>query len=218
MPGRAIPLVNDGYYHVFNRGSDRRDIFLQYRDYKRFKQTFSYYRFGGRKPKFSNYTKAKLLGKDVQLGEKQVEIIAYCLMPNHFHFLLKQLTDRGISGFLGQISNSYTRYFSTKYTRVGPLLQGRFKAVSVDTDEQLMHVSRYIHLNPYVSPSGIIKVGVDYLWSSYSEYLSGVGSLCSMGDVLSFFGTPDNYRKFVEEQVSYGTSLEIIKHKSIEDI
>lgn len=218
MPGRLEPLVTGNYYHIFNRGSDSRNVFLQNRDYKRFKQALIYYRFAGPKPKFSNLTKALLLGAPIAFGEKRVDILAYCLMPNHFHFLVKQLVDGGISSFLSQLSNSYTRYFSTKYIRSGPIFQGRFKAVCIDTDEQLLHVSRYIHINPYVSPAGIINVGDNYEWSSYSEYLSGVENFCSLKGVMGFFKSSVDYKKFVEDQITYGMSLELIKHKLIEDI
>ena len=129
MPGRITPLVNDEFYHIYNRGSEKRTIFQQPRDYKRFQQTFYYYQFPGPKLRFSNFAKEELFKTSFNNG--MVEVICYCLMPNHFHFLIKQLKDNGISIFMSQLSNSYTKYFNTKYKRVGPLLQGAFKAVLV---------------------------------------------------------------------------------------
>lgn len=82
---------------------------------------------------------------------QHLEIISYCLMPNHFHLLVKQVIDHGIVKCLNNFSNSYTRYFNIRHDRVGPLFQGRFKAVRIETDEQLLQVSRYIHLNPVAS-------------------------------------------------------------------
>lgn len=215
MPGRKIPLVIGEYYHIFNRGSEKRTIFTQPRDYKRFSKTFFYYQFVGPKPSFSKFAKSDLSSFKPDPEKKLVEILCYCLMPNHFHFLVKQLKDNGISIFLSQISNSYTKYFNTKYTRVGALLQGVFKSVRIETDEQLVHVSRYIHLNPVVS--GFVKLPEDYEWSSYHEYISGVGIVCSINHVLDFFSSSKKYQEFVEAQIDYGTTLEIIKHQVLDD-
>ncbi len=215
MPGRIVPLVNGEFYHIFNRGNDKRDIFLQSRDYSRFQKTFYYYQFLGPKPKFSNITKSKLETLKPLKNNRFVEIICYCLMPNHFHFLVKQLVDGGIAKFLSQISNSYTKYFNIKYNHIGALLQGTFKSVRVETDEQFIHLSRYIHLNPIVS--GIVKHLDTYKWSSYLEYISGNCFYSVSKEVINLFSTKEKYKEFVEAQIDYGTTLEIIKHSIIED-
>ena len=98
-----------------------------------------------------------------------VDIGAYCLMPNHFHILLQQLQDNGISTFVRKLLNSYTRYFNTKNERIGPLFQGQFKAVRVESDEQLLHLTRYIHLNPLVGY--VVKDLRNFEWSSYLDYI-----------------------------------------------
>lgn len=116
---------------------------------------------------------------------------------------------------MSQLSNSYTKYFNTKYKRVGPLLQGAFKAVHIETDEQLVHVSRYIHLNPIVS--GLIKNLDDYQWSSYLGYTQPEPTFCSTTEVLSFFPTKEEYKKFIEDQIDYGVTLELIKHHLIDE-
>lgn len=207
MPGRITPLVNGEYYHIFNRGSEKRSIYTQPRDYTRFQKTFHYYQFSGPKPKFSQFTKSNLFKP--LLNEKLIEIICYCLMPNHFHFLVRQLKGKGISVFISQLSNSYTKYFNVKYDRIGPLLQGAFKAVRVETDEQLVHVSRYIHLNPVVS--GLVKKPENYKWSSYIEYIQNESSFCSVNEVLGLFKSPEKYQKFVEDQIDYASQLAVIK-------
>lgn len=214
MPGRNMPLVNGEYYHLFNRGSEKRQIFTRPGDYKRFLQTFYYYQFIGPKPSFSKFAKSDLNSFKPDPVKKLIDILCYCLMPNHFHFLVKQLKDNGISIFLSQISNSYTKYFNTKYTRVGALLQGVFKAVRIETDEQLIHASRYIHLNPVVS--GLVKLPEDYQWSSYREYVSDNGIICSAKEILDFFSSSKKYQEFVEAQIDYGTTLEILKHRAID--
>lgn len=215
MPGRVLPLTNNEIYHVFNRGSDKRDIFLQPREYSRFVKTFYYYQFAGPKPKFSTLNKTKFNDFNPDPNSKLVEIFAYCLMPNHFHFLVKQLKTNGISIFMGQVLNSYTKYFNTKRKRIGPLFQGAFKTTRAGTDEQLMHLSRYIHLNPVVS--SIVGNPKDYAWSSYGEYVSEIKGYCSTGLILGLFPSREKYCKFTEEQIEYGITLEIIKHQLIDD-
>jgi len=230
MPGRILPLVNNEVYHIFNRGSDKRDIFLQPRDYRRFVETFYYYQFEGPKPKFSALNKSstfflrgfkKVLDKkgfhnfNPTLHSKLIEIFSYCLMPNHFHFLVKQLKANGISIFMSQTTNSYTKYFNTKFKRVGSLLQGTFKSVRVGTDEQLIHVSRYIHINPVVS--GLVSKPQDYQWSSYLEYAYGAKGYCSTDLILGLFASRKEYRDFTEGQIDYGKRLELIKHQIIDD-
>ena len=214
MPGRTTPLVNDYFYHIYNRGADKRNIFLQLRDYRRFFQTFNYYRFIGPKPRFSKFAKSDLISFSPDPKKKLVDIVCYCLMPNHFHFLIKQLRNNGVSTFISQICNSYTKYFNTKNRRIGPLFQGAFKAVLIETDEQLIHVSRYIHLNPIVS--GVAHDLNSYFWSSYYEYVSGKESICSTGYVLDLLPSRTGYQKFVEEQIDYGITLELLKHQTID--
>lgn len=213
MPGRIAPLEINEYYHVFNRGVEKRTIFILPREYKRFIRTFYYYQFLGIKPKFSNFTKSKLnLFNPIQ-GNKLVEIVSYCLMPNHFHFLVRQLKTNGISVFVSQFCNSYTKYFNAKYKRIGPLFQGRFKAVRIENDEQLVHVSRYIHINPIVSH--VTKNLATYPWSSYSEYVLREENYCSTKEILGFFPSRDSYKEFLEDQVDYGKTLELLKHVDV---
>lgn len=218
MPGRTVPLINDEYYHIYNRGNEKKNIFTLPADYKRFKQVFYYYQFIGPKPKFSRFTSSDIyinLFKPKQ-ENKLVEIISYCLMPNHFHFLLRQLKDNGISTFMSQLLNSYTKYFNVKYNRVGSLFQGKFKNSLIENDEQLIHVSRYIHLNPIVS--GLKNNLVDYPWSSYFEYVHEFENYCSTKEVLSFFSSREKYQEFMEDQIDYGRSLELIKHAIFEEV
>ena len=213
MPRRQTPLVNNEFYNIFNRGVEKRSIYTNTWDYKRFLKSCYYYQFLGPKPSLSKFVKSDL-GLFQPLAEnKMVEIICYCFMPNHFHLLIRQLKDRGASLFLGQLLNSYTKYFNTKYSRIGSLFQGTFKAVRMETDEQLIHLSRYIHLNPIVS--GLAANLELWPWSSYFEFMSKP-NLCSITEILSFFSSPEKYREFLKDQIDYGTTLEIIKHQLIE--
>src|SRR3972149_3368728 len=149
MPSRIFPFVNGHYYHIYNRGVEKRIIFEKNRDCSRLIKTTRYYQLIGPKPRLSKFLLGSIFKPDST--KKIVDIICYCLMPNHFHFLIKQLKEGGITEFVSKLSNSYTKFYNTKYSRVGPLLQGEFKAVLIENDEQLIHTSRYIHLNPVAS-------------------------------------------------------------------
>lgn len=136
-------------------------------------------------------------------------------MPNHFHLLLKQNIDNGITEFAGKFSNSYTKYYNTKYNRIGPLFQGEFKAIIIESDEQLVHVSRYIHLNP--TSSNLVKNLDQYEWSSYPEYLGQVkNGFCDKEVVLGHFKKIKDYQQFVLDQAGYAQELEFIKHQLLD--
>lgn len=213
MPSRIHPLVNGEYYHIFNRGVDKMNIFKNSYHYQRFLKTMLYYKILGPKPRFSLFAPTNNL---LDTSKQIVEIICFCLMPNHFHFLIKQLIDGGITEFISKLSNSYTKYFNIKHGRVGPLLQGEFKSVLVESNEQLLHLSRYIHLNPLVS--GLVKDLEDYRWSSYLEYIGlSTQKICAKEIILNQFKLPKDYQKFVADRADYGRELEIIKHQLVEE-
>lgn len=184
------------------------------RDYQRFLQTLYYYQFDGPKPRFSTHNRFKI--KDFSHNPKIVEIICYCLLPNHFHLLLRQLKAGGIQEFLSKVLNSYTKYFNTKTNRIGPLFQGQFKAVLVENDEQLLHLSRYIHLNPFVSE--LTKEWENFPYSSFPEFINlSSNSVCTTGHILNFFKGSQAYKDFVKDHASYAQELEKIKHLLIEE-
>lgn len=220
---RKTTLSNDQIYHVYNRGVERRPVFTNKWEFKRGIDTLWYYRFSDlpfRLSRFLNLPESErkqVLDNLNKGGQKLVEFIAYCLMPNHFHFLLKQLKDNGISTFLSNFTNSYTKYFNTKQNRIGPLFEGVFKAVLVETDEQLVHLSRYIHLNPVTSYIVKTKDLEQYLWSSLPEYLNtSPEPICQKGHILSFFPSAQEYRKFLLDQISYAQQIDKMKHLLIE--
>lgn len=213
MPYRILPFVNGEYYHIYNRGLEKQNIFANNKDYSRFIQAIFYYQIQNPKPKFSTYRKIKTF--PINENKKIVDIICYCLMPNHFHLLIKQVKEGGISEFMRKISESSTKYRNTKYNRLGPLFQGAFKAVHIETEEQLVHVSRYIHLNPLVSL--LVKDLKIYPWSSYLEYIGlRNNKAVRKEEILSLFKSPKEYEKFVLDQAEYGMKLELIKHATID--
>lgn len=165
-----------GYYHVYNRGNRKQKIFLQSRDYRRFLERMCEY-----KEKFA------------------VSVLSYCLMPNHFHLLLKQETSLPLTAFMLRLGTSYAKYFNIKYEEVGSLFQGRFKAKQIESDEYLLHLSRYIHRNPVSTPG--VELG-DFPWSSYSAYLKGVkNQFVDPTTVLGYFSKTaplEDYKSFTE--------------------
>lgn len=144
-------FINNGIFHIYNRGVEKRTIFLDDRDYLRF--LYALYEFNDENPALNLYykkpyetqrSKEFILKKRNQL----VHIYAFCLMSNHFHLLLRQVEDDGIVKFMHKMGTGYTNFFNKKYERSGHLFQGGFKAVSIKEDSQLLYVPYYIHANP----------------------------------------------------------------------
>lgn len=222
MAGRETSLVTGEYYHVFNRGVAKLPTFVSQQDYQQAMLGLNYYRFINPPIKLSRYkrlsfqSKAEFLAKLSATGDKLVDIIGFVFMPNHFHFLLKQVEDNGVAKYLSLFTNSYTRYFNTKFHRPGPMFQGVFKAVHIDNNAQLLHLSRYIHLNPYVS--GIVtKTNLPtYSWSSLPYYLARTKEMVDPDLILSQFKTISGYRDFVFNHADYARELEFIKHMTID--
>lgn len=221
---RKVVFANDYYYHIFNRGIERRIFFTNRWEYQRAIELINYYRYENHNVRYSKYLnmpieqRKEIMKNMEKINKRIVDIIAYCLMPNHFHFLIKQIADNGISTFIANFTNSYTKYFNTKHERNGTLLQGPFKAVFVETDEQLMHLSRYIHLNPLFQNIVKEKDLERYLWSSFNEYLNSnsLYSICQKEIVLNNFFNIKKYREFVYDHISYAKELEKIKHLLME--
>lgn len=223
MPGRLIPFANDQIYHVYNRGIDHRPTFTNRTELTRGMMVIDFYRFVKppiRLSKFlelSNEERDRITKEIKSRNDKLIDLLAFCLMPNHFHFVVRQLHIDGISKFLANFQNSYTRYFNVKGTRIGPLFLDQFKAVRIETDEQLLHVSRYVHLNPLTSY--VVKQFDDllkYPWSSFGEYINGKPSICEINTILGFFKHSRDYVSFVKDNASYQRELDKIKHLVLE--
>ncbi len=198
MAARPPIFTAQGFYHVYNRGHNRQTIFFDAKDYRRY---------------------LKRLGE--YLIKHDVTLLAYCLMPNHVHLLLRQDDEEPIDRFIHRLHTAYTMYFNIKYERVGAVFQGRFKAKLVDSDEYLLHVSRYIHINPieivqdYAQGRALsVELG-KYPWSSYGEYLkSGPENLCDLSIIQNYFSNSPlrgktTYRSFINEYLGMATSERI---------
>ncbi len=229
---RRIQFVNDYFYHIYNRGTEKRNILLNEVDYFRF--IHDLYEF--------NNVKATLnLARDIVRGstsnnisnnkkprELLVEIIAFCLMPNHFHLILRQLKEKGITKFMQKLGTGYTMYFNQKNKRTGALFQGRFKAILVDKDNYFLPLVNYVHLNPVelIEPNwkeeGIRdrkKVNEfleDYRWSSYPDYvgIKNFPSVINKEFFTSYFKNEENYKNFVNQWLT--KDLELIKNTILE--
>jgi putative transposase len=144
-----------------------------------------------------------------------VQIMAYCLMGTHIHLLLKQLKADGISIFMNRVLNSYTRYFNSKCKRKGPLWEGRFKRILVDRDEYLLHLTRYIHLNPVTAY--LVDSPEDWMFSSFNEYVGGNRDegFCEFRAYLDM--PPERYSEFVKSRIEDQRSIAVIKHLLLEE-
>ncbi len=208
---RKIKFINNGFYHVFNRGVDKRNIFSDKYDVFRFLKDMD--EFNKVEPVESirnlereRKVRAEKRSNPVTANNKLVNIICYCLNPNHYHFILEQVSNEGISKFMHKLGSGYTRYFDEKYERSGVLFQGKFKAVHLESNEQLLHTSAYINLNNKVHKKfdGSKKHFIDLILnrSSWNEYIGRRKDVfCSKDIILGYFKSIKDYKKFVEETV-----------------
>lgn len=224
MPYRKTPLVSGEIYHIFNRSIARQPIFLTDSYYQRALETLSYYNNLTPPVRFSHFSRLPTSLKNEILenlnkdNQKLVQILAFCLMPNHVHFLIKEIRDKGITTFMRKFQNSYAKYFNTRTERSGSLFQSMFKAVRILTEEQLLHVTRYIHLNPVTAfVLKDTKELSNYPWTSYPIYIGRHSSnIISTNEILSFFSSKDKFIEFTNDQVDYQRKLDQIKHLLLE--
>jgi putative transposase len=205
---RTAQFFNNGYYHLYNRGVDKRKIFLRYAHNKRFIKSI--------RSILETGSATQRLAYDQSLALKyKVNILAYCLMPNHYHFLVKQIDDNGITDFMHNLNTSYTKYFNLNNKRIGRLFEYTFKAKVIDSDEVLLHVSRYIHLNPLLA--GLTTDLEYYPWSSYYDYIGRrKDTFCDLTEILSHFSIT-TYKDFVNNQAEYAFLLKELEKIKDED-
>ncbi|MFH1460879.1 MAG: transposase [Patescibacteria group bacterium] len=148
------------YYHVFNRGNNKQDILFDQRDWIRFLFLILY--FQSASPIYNIGRQVSYFGKhkvfNIAMPQNYItELVAFTIMPNHFHFILHEIKENGISKYMQKIQDGYTKYINTKYNRSGHLFQGSYKLVHIKSDEQLLYLSAYIHRNPRELKNGKIK-------------------------------------------------------------
>jgi len=219
---RTIVFANEHWYHVFNRGIEGRPLFLTKKDYTRFLLTLQYYQYADIPLRYSYFIQLtpgvqERVMQGIMEKPKRITISAYCCMPNHFHLLIRQNIDDGISRYISDVSNSYSKYFNTKNGRIGTLFQGIFKAVHIEGDDQMLHVSRYIHINPYVSSLCEFTSVFQYPWSSLSNYVFGKqDTLVDTTDILSYFSEKQSYKTFITDQMSFAKKNKKMEHLLLE--
>lgn len=200
MPTVKRNFSNGLFYHVYNCGVERRNIFANDKDYRRFLELISYYLYDQLIP-FTSFQNIDSEKRSVlpDWEKRRLTILAYCLMPNHFHFLVRQEKEFGIMKFVSDLANSYTKYFNLKYQRLGHLFQGRFKAKIIESEESLIQVARYIHLNPAVSTKVHWCDKLErYPYSSYRNFVDKKSSAIIVTKEVSKYIDLSDHKKFVE--------------------
>lgn len=192
------------FYHVYNRGVEKRLIFIDDNDYVVFIGLLKKYLTGEDENKTHRHKFTNLSG--------EVELLAYCLMPNHFHLLFHQLTEDGITRLMRRVITGYVMYFNNRYARVGALFQGRYKAAHVNADAYLHHISRYIHMNP--------ENYNEYAYSSYPYYLNTkkTPSWLRTTKILELFDGSVGYQAFVDEYIESKQELSVLKWQIASDL
>ncbi len=199
MPSKYVlrNYYEGGYYHVLNRGLNKQDVFIDDQDilaYLRYLAiyTLPLHKVLSRWPKLrTNLMEQNMFG--------QVSILAYCIMPNHFHLLMKNEAKHGIPCLMHKMQSAYSRHSYLRYGAGAKLMHGRYRAVEVATESSLLQESRYIHLNPL--RAGLSESVMDYKWSSLNEYVTSIPDrICDSSAVLSSFGSSSEaYLDFVEK-------------------
>jgi len=214
MALRKVLLAEGETYHIFNKTCYDLPLFKNKHEFFIFLEAVQYYLQSHPPVKFSKYRKNKKR-YNLDFSQKLVTVVCFCLMPNHFHFILRQELEKGIEKYMRRLCNSYAHYFNTKYEAAGSLFHGSFKSIRIENDEQLLHLSRYIHLNPV---SGfLVKEPKDYPFSSYLSYL-GKKKLNFLDPslVLNQFKSRKDYEEFILARKEYQRELEKIKHLILE--
>ncbi|MGB3921997.1 MAG: transposase [Minisyncoccia bacterium] len=188
---RNIRLAEGEFYHVYNRGVDKRVVFSNKKDFDRFLEGMKIF---NTKENVGNLTRHS----STEGEEKLVDFVAYCINSNHFHFLITPLTEKGLEKFMHKLCMGYSKYFNAKYHRSGALFQGKFKAIHVDTNEYLLHLSAYVNLNEKVHRH---EGNSRSSWEEYAE--SATTGLCKKDIILGQFKNRGEYVTFAKKALKH---------------
>jgi len=246
---REISFTNGEYYHIYNRGVDKRIIFLDNQDYWKFfddlrdfnnnsayEERLAVLGVSKDNPKPPSGFDFKALGAFLEQQEKVVDVISYTINPNHFHLIVKQLVDNGISNFMRKVGLGYTNYFNKKNERSGALFQGAYKAIHIDTNDYLLWLLGYVNGN--IEIHGLKKAD-EYSWSSYRAIKKALGGfglgleieskppsgfsnlsvLSGLEDIiLSQFRNEDEFKNFVDQVIAESRLKKEMKKYLLEDL
>jgi putative transposase len=188
MARRNIPFLPNNYYHVYNRGANKAKIFCDRKDY---------------------LLLLRLISEHIR--QLKITVIAYCLMSNHFHFILRQDGQTKISDFMQAVFHKYSMSFNQSHNHSGTLFEGPFRAILIDKDEYLLHLCRYIHRNPL--EAGIVKQPEQWPYSNYLEFLGQrKGTLIDDEFIKVNFGSPEAYQSFVINYVPPEKTQRELRH------
>ncbi len=205
MPSRNVLKIDvaEHYYHVYARGASRQDIFLEPVDYEVYLKLFRRY--------LSNEEIRDSAGTPYTKLHESIELLCYCLMPNHFHLLVYQIDEGAMQRLMRGVMTAYSRYFNKKYQRSGSLFESRYKASLIASDASLFHISRYIHLNP--------KTWRNYPYSSLRYYAHPHSEDWLHEErIIDLFKNRTKYMEFVADYEAAKAVLDTIKHELANDI
>lgn len=210
MPSKLVQrnFEKETTYHIANYGIENRPIFIRKEDYQVFYKYMCIYLMPLYQVLLINPTLPfRLYNKNLH---DITQLLAYCLLPDHFHFLAYQDDSNSITLFMKQLTNAYTQYFNTKYKRRGALFQGRYKAIQITDNERLSQLSRFIHLHPF--NSDLVQALNRYPWSSYMEYVSTPAHpLCTTDKILRSFSSRNSYHTYALNQEEYEKEKNTLK-------
>ena len=192
---RKFTFTNNEYYHIYNRGVDKRTVFEDTEDLERFLLSLTDFN----SPEAIGSIYGNSFKKELVSEGLLVNIIAYCLNPNHFHLILEQTSDKGVEKFMQRLGTGYTMYFNNKYKRNGTLFQGRFKAKHINNNEYLIPLSVYVNLNNRIHQlGGSTSKLVDLVKNSWEEYTNSDfhETFCKKDIILDQFKNKADYKKF----------------------
>ncbi len=210
---RKVEFTNGEIYHVYNRGVEKRELFSDESDYQRFVNGL--YEFNDEQPATNTGYRYQAAagrnpGSSIPLHKTVrfplIEILAFSLMPNHYHIMLRQIKDQGITRFMRKLGTGYTMYFNKKHDRSGVLFQGKFKAEHLYNESHFLHLPHYIHTNPLkVNYRGrtSIEFLMDYRWSSFPDYAGkdNFPSITNRDFLLEVFGENEGIIKYTTDRI-----------------
>jgi putative transposase len=221
---RKTIFANGEHYHIFNRGVDKRVIFSDIQDYDRFILSMKLLNdkndglmIEWRDHKKSDPTASldSFLKLRFRKHDPLIELIAYCLNPNHYHFIIKQVSDKGIEKFLHKIGISHTKYYNDKHKRSGSLFQGVFKSTHIDSNEYLLYLSAYVNKNNFIHG---YNHNDNWKYSSLPDYIGKRSDgLISKDTILGQFKTIEDYKAFMNENAEYFKDKKELQNYIIEE-